>query len=139
MVNNILVLHVSVTTFNVTEIRQLVKYVEVFHVVIIIHYTLQFYCTGPQRGVCSCDGQCECLTSPISGLQYTGSACDCDPDNATCISPGAEVKEYLTYPFDNICIYRLYVVGVVSVCADSVCVPQKVTLGNFAKYAQIFL
>jgi protocadherin alpha len=44
-------------------------------------------CGGPNRGICSCNGQCNCLNSPLSGLQYTGSACDCSPDNNTCINP----------------------------------------------------
>ncbi len=49
------------------------------YVVIYHHVTI-----GSERGVCTCDGQCECLTSPISGLQFTGSSCDCSPDNNTC-------------------------------------------------------
>lgn len=47
-------------------------------------------CGGPEQGTCTCDGQCECLPSVLSGLQYTGSACDCSPDNNTCINSGFE-------------------------------------------------
>ncbi|CAI8050319.1 Integrin beta-6, partial [Geodia barretti] len=41
-------------------------------------------CSG--RGECVCDGEkcdcdCECGTAPLSGHQYSGDDCGCDPDN----------------------------------------------------------
>ena len=76
----------NVITLIVTKILLDVS-VEVNNTRGYVLYVTDLVIIEPDRGRCSCNGQCECLTSPLSGLLYSGPACDCSPDNNTCINP----------------------------------------------------
>lgn len=42
------------------------------------------------NGKC-CGGSCMCNLSPMSGKPFTGSVCECTPDNDTCLNRVSEL------------------------------------------------
>ena len=91
--------------------------------------------------MCTCDGTCQCLPSSISGRPYTGSACDCSPDNNTCINPNTPGVSYLLDITNNFisCVLTRDSATAMEIAHAETVFAMKATQDNTVKYAPSLL